>query len=104
MAEAYQALRRFHRLADQPHLRLSFRLDPGQILCFDNRRILHGRKAFSGSGTRHLQGIYIDRDDVLSKVRALNRSRAAKKSETLTRTKKIATRLGEENTSHNDNN
>ena len=79
VAEAYQALRRFHRLADQPHLRLSLRLDPGQILCFDNRRILHGRQAFSGSGKRHLQGIYIDRDDVLSKARGLNRSRAAQK-------------------------
>jgi len=73
---AYAALRRFYQLADDPRFELTFRLGPGDIMCFDNRRILHGRKAFSGSGQRHLQGIYIDRDEVLSTARAVNRARA----------------------------
>ncbi len=42
-------------------------------MCFDNRRILHGRDAFTGSGKRHLQGVYIDRDEIMSRSRALNR-------------------------------
>lgn len=71
---AYAALRRFYQLADDPRFELTFRLEPGDIMCFDNRRILHGRKAFSGSGQRHLQGIYIDRDEVLSTARAVNRA------------------------------
>ncbi|MAC36246.1 MAG: gamma-butyrobetaine,2-oxoglutarate dioxygenase [Halieaceae bacterium] len=71
---AYAALRRFYELADNPRFELTFRLRPGDIMCFDNRRILHGRKAFSGSGQRHLQGIYIDRDEVLSTARAVNRA------------------------------
>lgn len=75
VAPAYEALRRFHQLADDPQFELTFRLGPGDIMCFDNRRVLHGRKAFSGSGKRHLQGIYIDRDEILSRGRALNRAR-----------------------------
>jgi len=71
---AYAALRRFYQLADDPRFEMTFRLGPGDIMCFDNRRILHGRKAFSGSGQRHLQGIYIDRDEILSTARAVNRA------------------------------
>ena len=70
---AYKALRRFHQLADDPRFELRFRLSAGDIMCFDNRRILHGRDAFTGEGFRHLQGIYIDRDEILSTARALNR-------------------------------
>ena len=71
---AYNALRLFHRLADEPQFELKFKLNPGEVMCFDNRRILHGREAFSGSGMRHLQGVYIDRDEITSRARALNRS------------------------------
>jgi len=74
VADAYNALRHFHRLADDPRFELTFRLEPGDIMCFDNRRIMHGRKAFSGNGGRHLQGIYIDRDEILSRARSVNRA------------------------------
>ena len=77
VADAYAALRRFHELADEPRFELTFRLGSGEIMCFDNRRVMHGRKAFSGSGQRHLQGVYIDRDEILSRARAVNRGRAA---------------------------
>ena len=78
VGEAYAALRRFHAVADDPRFELTFRLGPGEIMCFDNRRMMHGRKAFSGSGQRHLQGVYIDRDEILSTARAVNRARAAR--------------------------
>ena len=78
VGEAYAALRNFHALADDPRFELTFRLGPGDIMCFDNRRVMHGRKAFSGSGQRHLQGVYIDRDEILSTARAVNRARAAR--------------------------
>ena len=77
VAGSYAALRRFHQLADDARFELTFRLGPGDIMCFDNRRILHGRKAFSGSGKRHLQGIYIDRDEIQSTASAVNRGQAA---------------------------
>jgi gamma-butyrobetaine dioxygenase len=74
IGRSYDALRLFHRLADKPEFELKFRLTAGDIMCFDNRRILHGRDAFTGSGKRHLQGVYIDRDEILSRGRALNRA------------------------------
>ena len=77
VAGAYAALRLFHQLADDARFELTFRLGHGDIMCFDNSRILHGRKAFSGSGKRHLQGIYIDRDEIQSTARAVNRGQAA---------------------------
>ena len=74
------ALRRFHALADDSRFELTFRLGPGDIMCFDNRRVMHGRKAFSGSGQRNLQGVYIDSVVILSTARAVNRSRAARQT------------------------
>ena len=45
----------------------------GDILCFNNRRTLHGREAFSVTKTsnRHLEGGYIEWDEVNSKLRVL---------------------------------
>ena len=74
VSRSYDALRLFHRMADQPEFELKFRLTAGDIMCFDNRRVLHGRHAFTGSGKRHLQGVYIDRDEIMSRARALNRA------------------------------
>lgn len=78
VSRSYDALRLFHRMADQPEFELKFRLTAGDIMCFDNRRVLHGRDAFTGSGKRHLQGIYIDRDEIMSRGRALNRAAKSK--------------------------
>ena len=78
VSRSYDALRLFHRMADQPEFELKFRLIAGDIMCFDNRRVLHGRDAFTGSGKRHLQGVYIDRDEIMSRARALNRAARSK--------------------------
>jgi hypothetical protein len=32
-----------------------YRLKPGEAICFNNRRILHGRKGFELNGVRHFQ-------------------------------------------------
>ncbi len=55
---------------------ISIRLRAGEVLCFDNRRVLHGRSAFDpNSGRRHLQGCYVDRDMVQSRLRAVRQRR-----------------------------
>ena len=41
-------------------------LRPGELVAFDNRRVLHGRRAFRSSTRRHLQGCYIDIDAIRS--------------------------------------
>lgn len=59
-ASLYESLHQFQlHLRAQP--RLALRLEPGDTIVFDNRRMLHARDAFSG-GSRHLQGCYIAQD------------------------------------------
>ena len=49
------------------------KLKAGDIFCFDNRRVLHGRTKFdANSGDRHLQGYYIEKDEIVSKLNYLN--------------------------------
>ena len=50
-------------LFSDPAFEIRFRLNAGDMVLFDNSRILHGRTAFNpNEGLRHLQGCYIDRD------------------------------------------
>ena len=70
----YRAYRRFWELLREPRYTLRFKLGPGEMLAFDNLRVLHGRTAFDpNSGPRHLQGTYLDRDLVRSRQRVLER-------------------------------
>ena len=53
-------------------LQIEYRLNPGEVMCFNNRRMLHGRNGFTSSnGSRHFQGCYINTDEFKSKLRAL---------------------------------
>ncbi len=71
--------RRYHRarqrlaaLFSDPAYEQRFRLQPGELMMFDNNRVLHGRTAFDPTeGRRHLQGCYIDRDGPRSRYRVL---------------------------------
>ncbi|KAH7318273.1 hypothetical protein B0I35DRAFT_324694, partial [Stachybotrys elegans] len=40
-----------------------YKLQPGECVLFDNRRVLHGRRAFVVDGRRWLRGAYISLDD-----------------------------------------
>lgn len=77
----YAAMRTFSRLAHDPRFQIRFPFSPGDLVGFDNRRVLHGRDAFdTGGGARWLRGCYLDQDDVYSRLRVLSRreSRLAK--------------------------
>ena len=75
MGALCRALRAFAAVIRNPALECRYRLRPGELLVFDNRRVLHGRAAFDPStGRRHLQGCYVDRDQLLSRIRVLERS------------------------------
>lgn len=71
MTGYYRALRRFAEIIEDPALRVSFRLSPGELFIVDNTRVLHARTAFSGSGRRWLQGCYADKDGLLSTLAAI---------------------------------
>jgi len=72
----YRAYRRFAALLRETRFQLKFRLATGEIVVFDNQRILHGRTAFSSARhARHLQGCYLTRDSVHSAAALLRRAR-----------------------------
>ncbi len=75
LTEYYRARRVFdHMLKDQA-FEIRFRLDDGDLVMFDNVRLLHGRTSFDpAEGLRHLQGCYIDIDGPRSLYRVLRRS------------------------------
>lgn len=67
----YAAYRRMGELVSDPAMEVQFRLEPGECFVVDNTRILHARKAYSGSGKRWLQGCYADKDSLYSRIAAL---------------------------------
>lgn len=68
----HRARKRMGMLFEDPAYELRFKLDPGQLMMFDNNRVLHGRTSFDPSeGHRQLQGCYIDRDGPRSLYRVL---------------------------------
>lgn len=49
-----------------------YRLEEGECVVFDNRRVLHARRAFDASqGERWLKGTYVDDDVFFSRLRVL---------------------------------
>jgi len=74
MDKVYKAHHRFGNLLHDDKFQIKFRLEPGDIFSFNNRRILHGRTAFNpNSGHRHLQGYYMDRDEIIGRLNFLKK-------------------------------
>jgi len=72
MDSVYKAHHRFGNLLHDDKFQINFRLEPGDIFCFNNRRLLHGRTEFDpNSGNRHLQGYYMDRDEIIGRLNYL---------------------------------
>lgn len=65
----YRAYHRFYQLLSHPDALINLLLQPGELVGFDNRRVLHARTGFDTARRRHLQGCYIDIDAVHSRVR-----------------------------------
>lgn len=79
----HRARKRLAELFNHPDYELRFRLAAGELMLFNNSRVLHGRTSYDPSeGHRHLQGCYIDLDgprERLSEIvkRTQNSSEAA---------------------------
>jgi gamma-butyrobetaine dioxygenase len=73
----YSAYRGFAEIVSLPESMLTFRLEPGDCLMFDNVRLLHARTAFTdrAHGNRWLQGCYADLDGLNSAVAVLEGAR-----------------------------
>ncbi len=73
MGSFYRAYRALAQLLRDPTYVLTTRLQIGDLVTFDNRRVLHGRTAYEAGGPRLLQGCYLDRDGLLSQIAVLSR-------------------------------
>ena len=74
MEKVYKAHHKFGNLLHDNKFVVKFRLEAGDIFCFNNRRILHGRTEFDpNSGHRHLQGYYMDRDEIIGRLNFLKK-------------------------------
>lgn len=88
---AYEALMQLQRMLKEPRFAQRFIYLPGDLVIFDNRRLLHGRDAFEGSsGHRWLQGCYMERDEIRSRLRMLRRSERRRRVEALDQTRQEA--------------
>ncbi|MDH3536889.1 MAG: TauD/TfdA family dioxygenase, partial [Gammaproteobacteria bacterium] len=69
---AYRAIGRFYRLLLAPERIFERLLKPGELVVFDNHRVLHGRRAFDPeAGERWLQQLSVDREEFQSLFRQL---------------------------------
>lgn len=74
LEQMYTAIGKFWGMLRDPKYQLHLRLRPGELIAYDNQRILHGRAPFdASSGERHLQGCYINQEDLDSMLHMLDR-------------------------------
>ncbi|XP_043914889.1 gamma-butyrobetaine dioxygenase [Protopterus annectens] len=72
----YTALSYFVALLNKEENRICFTLEKGDVVVFDNWRVLHGRQNFESEeqNPRHLEGCYLDWDEVMSRFRILQKA------------------------------
>ena len=81
MDDIYAALVCFMERVNSPDYQISFPFAAGDLIMFDNRRVLHGRGEFyPKTGDRALRGTYVERDDVMSKIREFEQQQHRKNS------------------------
>lgn len=74
----YDALEKFVEILESPENQYGYLLKEGDVVVFDNRRILHARTPFTsknlgddGDADRWLKGCYIEEDAVSDRARLL---------------------------------
>jgi gamma-butyrobetaine dioxygenase len=73
MEPYYKAYQTFQLMLRSEEFAIKRRLDVGELLVFDNHRVLHGRTAFDSKGVpRHIRGCLLTRDSFHSRLRSLH--------------------------------
>ena len=67
----YKSYRHWSEVIERDELKIQFKLSEGDLMLFDNTRIMHARTKFSKTGKRHLQGAYTDLDGLYSLLNTL---------------------------------
>jgi alpha-ketoglutarate-dependent taurine dioxygenase len=72
VSEFYDALRALLTLSYGAEGMIEFKLEAGEVLVFNNQRLMHGRSAFDpSSGKRHIRSCHVDLDEFYSRLRIL---------------------------------
>lgn len=69
--EHYEALAKFEAALERPGAQYEFTMEEGDLIFFDNRRVLHARRSF-GPGERWLKGCYLDGEVVWDKLATMH--------------------------------
>lgn len=71
--EFYEAYLTLGKMLRDPAYQIEHKMMPGDMITFNNTRVLHGRSAFTveGGHSRFLHGIYLDWDVIYSRMRVL---------------------------------
>tara|TARA_B100000963_G_scaffold55107_1_gene43254 strand:- start:2673 stop:3887 length:1215 start_codon:yes stop_codon:yes gene_type:complete len=81
MNRLYSAQKKAYQLGNSDKFKAFFKLGEGDMICFDNRRVLHGRTSFDpASGGRWLRGCYMEREELWSGLRMAARIKRARKA------------------------
>jgi gamma-butyrobetaine dioxygenase len=75
MTDFYEAYQLFVSILHSETCKLTTTLESGELILFDNQRVLHGRE-IQAVGSRHLQGCYADRDGLKSTAATLAKKNA----------------------------
>jgi gamma-butyrobetaine dioxygenase len=68
-----KALKKLAERVEDPDNLYEYKMQEGECVIFNNRRVLHGRREFDAAeGERWLKGAYVDEDVFLSRYRVLN--------------------------------
>ncbi|GFR02755.1 gamma-butyrobetaine dioxygenase [Trichonephila clavata] len=67
----YEAYKLMGQKMREPESQFAFNLVPGDLVAFNNRRILHGRTSFDPRRmSRHLEGCYGDIDEIITRCKS----------------------------------
>ena len=72
----YDAYLAYYRRLHAPEAAYGRRLAPGELVIFDNRRLLHGRRALTSGSPRWLRGCYADVDGLAATLARMDRAAA----------------------------
>ncbi|XP_071840924.1 gamma-butyrobetaine dioxygenase-like isoform X2 [Apostichopus japonicus] len=70
-SKVFGALRKFNNTLNSEDSIVKYRLNDGEILVVDNYRVPHGRMDVDSRSARHLEGAYLDWDEISSRLRVL---------------------------------
>lgn len=69
----YRALRQLLNLVDAGEGSIEFRVETGEMLVFNNQRLMHGRTSFDPASGRHVRTCHVDLDEFYSRLRVCYR-------------------------------